>query len=179
MLRLAGLLLVLAVAGCAPSADDPLSRLTTYAPPSGEYRLRYLEPPWELVSQRGTTVELRIPSNAMALAGIEAGPAKFELVASAEPGRPELRATDELRQARARGEEILGGAVREIETREGVRGSDLSTRHETAWGTRHRRIVYLPVDRDRVLRLAFEATPALDSREVDAMIAIVGIGPED
>lgn len=176
-LPLAGLLCALWAAGCAPSADDPLSRLTTYAPPSGEYRLRYLEPPWEAVEQRGTTAVLRIPSNAM-LAGVEAGAPKFELVATVEPGQPAARAAEELRRARERGLEVLGDGIGAVETSEGASGAEVSTRELTRTGFLHRRTVYLPIDGARVLRLAFEATPSLETPEVDAMIAAVGIGPE-
>lgn len=168
----------LLLTACAPSGEDPRNRLTTVAPDGSEYRLRYLEPPWELVSVSGTTISLRIQSNSMAIAGIEGGPAKYEVTATVEPGDPSTRANDELRVARGRGEEILGDGVRTVLTVDGVRGAEVLSRSAVALVDRHRRTVFLPIDAARVLRLGFEATPELDTPEVDAMIAAVGIGAE-
>ena len=164
------------LSACAPSGDDPLNRLTTHEPETGEYRLRYLEPPWELVSASGTTTFLRIQSNAMSVAGVEGGPGKYELTVSVEPGVPLRRAADELRAARGRGEEILGDGVRNVTTDEGVVGAELLTRESMVYALGHRRTVFFPLDGSRVVRLGFEATPALDTAEVDAMIAAFGIG---
>ena len=176
--RSALLAVALVVTACAPSGEDPLTRLSTHAPPSGEYRVRYLEPPWELVSTSGTTAFLRIQSNAMAIAGIEGGAGKYELTVTVERGDPVTRANDELRAARGRGEEILGDGVRTVETDEGVVGAEVLSRgiDPLTMSPRHRRIAFLPVDAARVVRLDFDATPELDTAEVDAMIAAIGIG---
>ena len=82
----------------------------------------------------------------------------------------------EVRAARAAGRTILEGYPPEIGTLEGVRGPQLLTFEPTLPIERYRRIVLFPLVSGRVLRLAFEATPDLDTPEVDAMIAQVGIG---
>jgi hypothetical protein len=163
-------------AGCAPSAEDPLSRLSVAEPETGEYRLRYLEPPWELVMLEGTTAFLRIPSSRMTFGGVEGGPGKYELTATVERGAPATRIEAEERAALGRGETVIAGP-RTLQTRDTVVGVELLT---TVPGVDllHRRIVFLPVDAASVLRLAFVATPELDTPEVDAMIATVGVGLE-
>ncbi|HJL19154.1 MAG TPA: hypothetical protein RMH99_26050 [Sandaracinaceae bacterium LLY-WYZ-13_1] len=171
-------LLLVATAGCAPSGEDPRSRLTVYAAPSEEFRVRYLEPPWELVEGRGTTAILRIPSNAMTVGGAEGGPPKFELVVTVEAGEPETQAAADLRAARRSGAEILSDGVRVVSTVDGVVGAETSTRDFDVRGERHARIAYFPLDRGRVVRMAFEATPPLDTAEVDAMIGQLGVGTE-
>ena len=162
------------LAACAPPGDDPFSRLTVYEPPSGEYRVRYLEPPWELVSSAGTTVFLRIQSNAMSVGGFEGGPGKYELVATVEPGTPAARIASERVAAVSRGELPLEGP-RAVTTDADIVGQELLTQGDDAI-ERHFRYVYLPLDASRVLRLAFEATPSLDTSEVDAMIRLVSVG---
>ncbi len=164
--------------GCAPSADDPFSRLSVYEPPTGEYRVRYLEPPWELLRSDGTTVALHIRSNAMIFGGVETGAAKFELTVTVESGTVESRIAAEQTALAGRGETLLEGP-RAIRTSEGTDGQELLSRIESArTGERYFRYVYFPVD-VRVVRLAFEATPSLDTAEVDAMITATGIGPRE
>ena len=169
-------LVAVTLAGCAPSAEDPLTRLSVVAPETGEYRLRYLDPPWELLSLEGTTARLRIPSNRMILGGVEGGPGKYELTATVERGAPATRVEAEQRAAAGRGETVLAGP-RTLQTREGVVGVELLT-SVPGLDALNRRIVFFPVDGASVLRLSFEATPSLDTPEVDAMIATVGVGAE-
>ncbi|HEY8432028.1 MAG TPA: hypothetical protein VIL20_26810 [Sandaracinaceae bacterium] len=173
----AAIALVSCILGCAPSGEDPRSRLSVYEPETGEYRLHYLEPPWELVEAEGTRVFLRIRSNAMVFAGLDGGPAKYELLATVEPGTPESRASAEASAAVARGETVTGGP-REIEAA-GAVGRELLTQARVAVLDRNRRYVFLPLAGARVLRLAFDATPRLDTPEVDAMIDAVELGTEE
>lgn len=173
---LLAMLTALAVVGCAPSAEDPLSRLSVASPETGEYRLRYLEPPWELVSQEGTTTVLRIASSRMIYGGAETGPGKYELTATVERGAPATRVEAEQRAAVGRGETVVAGP-RTLQTREGVVGVELLTT-VPGMDLTYRRVVFLPIDGASVLQLDFVATPELDTPEVDAMIATVGVGLE-
>ena len=167
-------LLTLALTACAPSGDDPASRLTFHAPETGEYRLGYLEPPWELVSASGTSALLRIPSNLMLATGLDAGEGKYDLSVTVEPGAAEARIEQELRMAAARGEEVSAGP-RVVSLAGGVVGREILTQRSDPI-PRSFRIVVAPVSGGRVLRLAFGATPSLDTAEIDAMIAQVEIG---
>lgn len=160
--------------GCAPSGDDPNSRLTVYEPPSGEYRLRYLEPPWELVDAEGTDVFLRISSNSMIFGGFDGGPGKYELHASVVTGTIDSSIAAEMRAAVARGETIMG-APRDIEDGGVVVGRELFSAGMVDIFYLNHRYVFFALSGGRVLRLAFDATPSLDTPEVDAMIAAVEV----
>jgi hypothetical protein len=163
--------------GCAPSGDDPLSTLSVYAPESGEYRLRYLEPPWQLVRSDGTSALVRIPSNSMIFAD-DAGLTKYELAVSVEPGTIASHLAAERSAAQLRGEEIVEGP-REVTGDAGrAVGQELLTRGSVGPITRNGRYVFFQVDAARVVRLAFEATPPVDTPEVDAMIDAFGVGLE-
>lgn len=164
-------------AGCAPSGDDPLSTLSVYEPESGEYRLRYLAPPWELVRGDGTSALVRIPSNSMIFAD-DAGFTKYELAVTVEPGTVASRITAERGAAQARGEVIVEGP-REVTGDAGrALGQELLTRGSVGPFTRNARYVFFQLDPARVVRLAFEATPSLDTPEVDAMLGAFGVGVE-
>lgn len=162
---------------CAPSADDPLSQLTTWEAPTGDYRVRYLAPPWRVVREDLVGAHLSIESTAMATGTIEGGPGKFDLT-TARMGRAiEDEMDREVRASRAmRGRTILDGP-RTITTREGVDGLELLTFDEPDPFERYRRVVLFPLGGGQSLRLDFEASPDLDSREVTEMIRYVGIGP--
>ena len=164
-------------AGCAPSGDDPLSTLSVYEPESGEYRLRYLEPPWQLVRADGTSALVRIPSNSMIFAD-DAGFTKYELAVTVEPGTIASRIAAERGAAQARGEVIVEGP-REVTGDAGrALGQELLTRGSVGPITRNARYVVFQLDPARVVRLAFEATPSLDTPEVDAMLGAFGVGVE-
>ena len=169
--------LVACAAGCAPSGEDPLSTLSVYEPETGEYRLRYLAPPWELVRGEGTRALVRIPSNSMIFAD-DAGITKYELAVSVEPGTIAARMAAERSAVQARGEEVVDGP-RPITGDAGrAEGQELLTRGSVGPITRNGRYVFFQVDAARVVRLAFEATPSVDTPEVDAMIDAFGVGPE-
>jgi hypothetical protein len=151
--------------------------LSVYEPESGEYRLRYLDPPWQLVRSDGTSALVRIPSNSMIFAD-DAGLTKYELAVTVEPGTIASRITAERGAAQARGElvvegprEVLGDGGRAV-------GQELLTHGNVGPIARNARYVFFQVDAARVVRLAFEATPALDTPEVAAMIDAFGVGVE-
>jgi hypothetical protein len=167
----------LALIGCAPSGEDPLSRLDTYSPLSGEYVVRYLSPPWELARSDGTTAHLRIRSNLMNTAGVEAGPGKYELLVTVEPGTVTDRIAAEQGAAMARGERTLE-APHSITTARDLDGQEFSTTVDPPMERQHR-YVFFPLDASRVVRLGFDATPNLDTAEVDSMIDAFEIGPAE
>lgn len=170
------LALALLLAGCAPSGDDPLSRWSEWRPASGEYAIRYLEPPWEIADEGPSTLLLRIRSNAMVHGMLEAGPGKYELAATVEPGVPDARIAAERAAAARAGAEVLV-EPREIVTAEGVSGREIVTYDPEAVWDRYRRIVLLPLDATRLIRLEIAATPELDTAEITAMIRLVAVGP--
>lgn len=163
--------------GCAPSGEDPLSRLSVYEPPGREYRLRYLEPPWELVRGDGTTAHLRIASSTMIFGGIDGGAGKYDLLATVEGGSVEASVTAELAAASRRGEEVVE-PPRDVGAQGGAVGREIVTRGTIDELDRNRRYAFFAVPGGRVLRLFFDATPAVDTPEVDAMIAALGVGSE-
>lgn len=171
-------MLALTLAACAPSADDPVNRQTEWRPPSRDYVVRYLDPPWEIARELDEGVMLRIQSNAMSVAGVEGGPGKFELSVTPEPGIPPTRANAERASYAAMGHVIVA-EPRMITTQQGVTGIEFVTRRQDERLTINHRVVYLPLDTGRVLRLEFQSTPAVDSAEVTEMIRLVGIGPEE
>lgn len=163
--------------GCAPSGDDPLSTLSVYEPDGGEYRLRYLSPPWQLVRAEGTTAFVRVLSNSMIYAD-DAGLTKYELAVTVEPGTVAARIAAERDAAQARGEVIFEGPRAVLGDAGRAEGQELLTRRSAGPLIRNARYVFFPVDAARVVRLGFEATPSLDTAEVDAMIDAFGVGPE-
>ena len=66
---------------------------------------------------------------------------------------------------------------RAVALADGASGLELLTRRSDPI-ERYFRVVVAAVDGGRLVRLAFAATPPLDTAEVDAMIAQVEIGPE-
>ncbi len=163
-------------AGCAPSGEDPRSTLSVYEPPGGEYRLRYLDPPWELVRAEGTSALVRVRSNAMIYAGPEAGPPKYDLAVTVEAGSVGARIAAEQTAARLRGETVVDGPRRVAADGGRVEGQEILTLGSFGPLARYGRYAFFPVDDGRVVRLAFEATPMLETPEVDAMIDQLGIG---
>ena len=154
-----------AATGCAPSGNDPRSQLSTYEPPTGEYRLRYLEPPWEIVEQDGSSVRARVPS---LLSSRDAGAGVFELSVSVESGRAEARARADVAAARSRGDAIVVD-VRAVETLDGASGWELVTVSGADPLEAHQRWAYFPQG-SRVVRLHFVADQPLDTPELDAMV---------
>jgi len=161
-------------AACAPSADDPASRLDLWSSPSGEFRVHYLQPPWEL-AEDGPAPLFRIRSNAENAGAVDGGPGKYELRVSAVSGAVPALMDAEVRAAAGGGRTIREGP-RAVSTSEGVRGLELITFEPTIPIERYRRTALLPLPSGLTLRLAFEATPDLDTPEVDAMIAETEIG---
>lgn len=171
------LAIALVMTACAPSGDDPLSRLTTWEAPSGDYRVRYLSPPWEIVSESTDGAFFNVQSTLQMTGGVDGGTGKYELRTS-RVGRGVAEEMErEVRDARRTdGRELVDGP-REIVTDEGVEGRELITFDEPDPFERYRRVVVFPLEGGRSLRLDFESTPNIDTREVEAMIRKVGIGP--
>ena len=166
------------VGGCAPSGEDPRTRTAVWEPESASFRVRYLDPPWELVEASGEAAFLRVRSNAMVTGGLDGGPGKFELRVSRQPGEPAALAAVEERRLRAAGATIVDGP-RGVTTLEDVDGVEVLAARLSPT-ERSYRVVFLPllaVGSPACVRLAFEATPDLDHPEVDAMIELVEIGP--
>ena len=162
---------------CAPSGDDPTSRLTTWEAPTGDYRIRYLAPPWRIIEERTEGARFQIESTLMRTRRIDGGTGKYELTTSrvarsvAEEMDREVRAS-----MRTAGRTIEDGP-RSITTNEEVEGLELLTFDQPDPYERYRRVVILPISGRLSLRLDFDATPDLDTREVTEMIRHVGIGP--
>lgn len=170
------LTIALVVTACAPSGDNPLSRLTTWEAPSGDYRIRYQSPPWQILSESTDGAFFNVQSTLQMTGRVDGGAGKYELRTS-RVGRSVAEEMDrEVRDARRTGGREIVDGPREIVTDEGVVGSELITFDEPDPFERYRRVVAFPLEGGRTLRLDFESTPDIDTPEVEAMIRHVGIG---
>ncbi|MGF1465029.1 MAG: hypothetical protein ACFCGT_02745 [Sandaracinaceae bacterium] len=168
------LALVLVAAGCGPLGNEPRNRLTPFEPPTGEYRVHYLEPPWRLQEAAGNGGLLRVPNNAERFGGGDGGQGNLDLELSVEAGVPVVRAAAERTAALGRGEQIEV-EPRPIVTRDLVEGVELLTRQPTP-SLRFLRYAFLPTSPSRVLRMAYEGNARVDTREIDEMIRNVEVG---
>lgn len=169
---------LVAMSACGPPGDARFARLEVYDSPGGEYRVRFLAPPWQLIETDGSTARFEVESNASAVAGVPSGvvPPKYVLAVTVEPGRARARAEAALAQARARGHEVLV-PVRAIDAEDGPeRGFELVTRDDAS-PFRRFRTAFLGREGGGVVQLAFEGNPELDTPELDAMIAAVELSP--
>ena len=161
------------LAACGQPERDELWRV--YDAPGGDYRLRYLEPPWELVDSEVTRARFIVQNNASALGGRDSSlSAKYELTVDVEAGAPRARAMADERGASGRRETVVVG-TRAVRTESGDEGFEVITRAETG-ELLYRRFIYLSHPRG-VVRLLFEAVPNLDGPEVKAMVAAVDVLP--
>ena len=160
---------------CEPTGHDAINRLTTWE--AGDYRVRYLDPPWSLVEETREGAFFQIESNLMNFAGLDGGTGKYDLRTSRVRGPMANAMAAETRAASTtEGRSIVAGP-RPITTLEGVAGQELLTFDVPDPFERYRRVVLLPLPSGQLLRLEFEATPDLDTAEGGAMIQRVGIGP--
>jgi len=166
-------LLAASISGCGqPGKHDVLS---VFDAESGDFRIRYLDPPWMLVSSERDSAHFRIDNNAARFAGIDASTApKYELRVTVVGGDPRPRAERDARRAGSRDETVLDGP-REVRTHAGDAGWEVVTRQETEESL-YRRFVYLEHPRGAV-RLLFESVPDVDEPEVDAMIGAAEVRP--
>lgn len=175
--RVLALAWLLIGSSCAPSGDDPVHRLTTWEAPTGDYRVRYLSPPWEIIREAPDGARFQIESTIMSTGRIDGGQGKYELATSRVARSVNEEMEREVRESmRASGRTIVDGP-RSITTREDVEGLELLTYDEPDPYERYRRVVILPLSARQSLRLDFDGTPDLDTREVTEMIRHVGIGP--
>lgn len=165
------------LASCAPSGDDPTSRLTTWEAPSGDYRIRYLAPPWRILEEDPDGARFQIESTIMAAGRIDGGIGKYELTTSRVPRSITEEMDREVRASMRTAGRTINDGPRSITTHDGVEGLELLTYDEPDPYERYRRVVLFPLSGRQTLRLDFDATPDLDTREVTEMIEYVGIGP--
>lgn len=169
---------VLSVFLWACGNPGPYAEWKTLEAPGGEYRLRYLEPPWEVIESEGTRVRLRVKNNAESFGDMDSTIAsKYALVVDVVPRGP-LRSAESARDAaRRRGEEIVE-PVRGLTTRSGAEGFEVITRQTSGERLFHR---YSFVGRPGggSVSLSYEAVPSLDEREVHEMVRSVDPDPED
>ncbi|MCB9595913.1 MAG: hypothetical protein H6719_24550 [Sandaracinaceae bacterium] len=165
------------VVSCAPSGDDPLSRLDTWEAPTGDYRIRYLAPPWAIIEEDLDGARFQIESTLMASGRIDGGVGKYELQTSRVPRSVEAEMDREVRASRGVAGRSIEEGPRAITTHEGIEGLELITFDVPDPFERYRRVVLFPLGASQTLRLDFDATPDLDSDEVTEMIRLVGIGP--
>lgn len=166
-MRLA-LSLLMALMACGTNAADLYAGLEVYEPRSSAYRVRYLAPPWEVVSRgMGDALMLEVEG------AIASAPPKYRLTVALIGGAPMARAQAVARAAAA--DDIVTGP-RDITTDSGVEGVE-TLFFDNSEG-RYERHVFLERP-GGVLRLVFVANPDLDNDEVEAMIAAVEVGPFD
>ena len=171
---IAPLLLALCALGCAPGGDDLRNRWEAYMPESGAYRVHFAQPPWELVESSGDSVFLRVKSNAMQVTGLE-GPGKYELRVALVAGDATMSADAARRDFAARGY-VIDEPGRVVISDTGEQGVEVLATAESPVLRRYRSVRFAH-SAGRVLQLDFEATPRLDTAEVDAMVDLVEIEP--
>lgn len=175
MIRIACFVVLVVLAGCGQ--PERYAEWRTYVAPDGEYRLRYLDPPWEVVDSDGATARLEVANNSERFAGRDSSlPAKYELTIGLEGGRAGMLARREVARARDRGEEIVLEPS-PIETRSGDTGFEVVTR-ETSGQFLNRRFVWIDRPGGGTVHLAFVTVPDPQEAEVDAMIESVDVDPE-
>ena len=161
-----------ALAGCGDAGDARYAGLSVHDAPAGEYRARYLDPPWYVLREEGTTLVLKIDPTA--LPGDAGVPAKYLLTVTVESGSARARADADAASAPSRSEMLVTG-VSPIETDSGDDGFDVLT---TRLGDGRRfRYVSLALDASRVVRLVFEANPPLDEPGIDSMVRSFDVAP--
>lgn len=168
------LLACVAITGCGN--PGPYANWKRYESPGGEYRLRYLDPPWEVIESEGTRVRMRVKNNAESFGGIDSSVAsKYDLVVDVVARDPMRGAEGARATARGLGEEILE-PVRPLTTRSGAQGFEVITRQTTGEHLYHR---YSFVGRPGggSVSLSFQAVPTLDEAEVDEMVRSVDPDP--
>lgn len=174
---MAPLLLSLLATGCGEPADERYAGLDVYDAPGGQYRVRYLSPPWRIEEAMGSTVTLEVESNAERFGvGMASAPPKYELVVSVIAGRSRGQMERAMSSAVDGGESIVVDA-REVETNSGHTGWEFISVGEDF--ERNFRRVFLDRVDGGVVRLRFEANPALEERQVDEMIRAVEPDPPD
>lgn len=177
--------LALAALGCGPDGDRPRAGWKAYEPPGGQYRVRYLSPPWEQVAPTtGTVLTLEIVSNAERFVP-EAGlviPPKYQLTVDVL-GPPSARERignlvgDEDGRT-VDGEEIVAGP-RPVRTASGDTGWELLTVFTVLdiEQLRHRRLVYFDRSGGGVISFDLVANPELDEPHVDQLVEGVAVDP--
>ncbi len=171
------LALSVVLASCAPPGDDPETRLTTWEAPTGDYRIRYLSPPWYIVDEEPDGARFQIESTIMSTGRIDGGQGKYELRTSRVPRAMTDEMDREVRASRGVAGRTIEDGPRSITTREEVEGLELLTFDAPDPYERYRRVVLFPLGPGQTLRLDFDATPDLDTAEVTEMIRHVGVGP--
>ena len=166
----------LALAACGNPGPYPSWK--TYTAPGGEYRFRYLDPPWDLAESEGTRVRLRIPNNTETFAGLDSSVAPKYALSVDVVGQPPMRAAEGARaEARGRGEEVVE-PVSAFTTRSGAEGFELVTR-QTTGEMLFRRYSFVGRPGGGSVSLFFEAVPSLAEREVTEMVRSVDPDPEE
>lgn len=153
---------------CGTNAADLYAGLEMYEPRSAAYRVRYLSPPWEVVSRgMGDALTLEVEGAREGL------PPKYRLSVDPIGGTPMARARAVERTTAA--DDIVTGP-RDVTTDDGNEGVE-TLFFDNSEG-RYERHVFLARP-GGVLRLVFVGNPNLDNDEVEAMIAAVEVGPFD
>jgi hypothetical protein len=167
---------LLLVACGNPSRED---LLTPHESPGGEYRVFFLEPPWQVMENDGAFLRLEIEANATRFGDLDAGtvPPKYLCEVDVTGGSAARRIRDAERDARSAGDEIVRAAT-DVATRSGASGQDLVISRTTSDGTRFARVVYLDREDGGVVSVYFEANHDLRNAELDAMIGDVVVDPE-
>jgi hypothetical protein len=168
--------LICLLCACSPLGGGAYSELETYDAPGGEYRVRYLSPPWLLTDNEGSTAEWIVESNGAALvAPSTIVTPKYELLVTVHSGRAASLIESDFATAQADGETVLV-AIRSVTTDFNDSGVEFIT-ELPADESRYRRYVYLDRETSGSVRMLFEAYPLLDEAEVDRMIGAVELDP--
>lgn len=177
MIRAAMTVVVLCLFGVGCGQPERYAEWKTFVAPGGEYRLRYLDPPWEVTASDGPTGRLVVENNASRFADLDSSLApKFELTITLVSGGSARLAAAAAASAPARGEEVLV-APTPFTTRSEDSGVELVTR-ELGGELRYRRLLWIDRPGGATVQLQVVSIPEIRDPEVDAMLASVDVDPE-
>jgi len=165
------------VVGCGGVSGEPDSGWTFFDEPSGEYRVFYLEPPWEFVAHEDGVTRLRVAPNGRVMDGGPRADDKYGLEIRQAGRDAQDMANRAIGEAEAQGREILE-EPRELQTRQGHIGWEIVTRANVA-PVRYQRRVWIERIGGGSWSLDFAATPDPRGLEMDHMIELFMLEPED
>ncbi|MEM6962653.1 MAG: hypothetical protein AAF550_13075 [Myxococcota bacterium] len=163
--------------GCGTPASRAYAELdeVTVRMSLGAYILRYLAPPWSLVSSDDGRTLLQIDADGERFSPDSGFTPKYTCQAEVISGNALNRATQAERTAAA--EESILVPQRPIVTDGGNEGTEFLSFRDL--DMRFLRRAYFDSERGGVVRVVFEANPDLDEREVTKMLQALSVDPED
>lgn len=169
-------MLSLMVAGCGPGGGEAATGWTAYDEPGGEYRVYYLEPPWEWVSHEEGVTRLRVAPNGVTRDGGPTALDKYDLQIRAVSRGPEAAAARTLSAATRQELTVLRGPE-DFETYEGQVAWDIVYELQSD-PLRYSRQVWVSRPGGGSWLLDLASTPDPRDPEVDHLLRLFSVSPE-